>query len=44
MFVWDSLLLFSQLAPYTQPLRLLQMIYNTTRSWDKQIKSVNVRP
>jgi len=44
IFVWDSFQLLSQLAPDTRPSRLLKMIYNAKRSWDKQIESVSVRP
>jgi len=33
-----------QLAPDTQTLRLLKLIYNTKRSSDKQSESVNVWP
>ena len=35
---------FSNFTPDTRPLRLLKMIYNTKRNWDKQSDSVNVRP
>jgi len=44
IFMWDSFELFSQLAPNMRPLRLLTMIYDTKRSWDKQNESVNVGP
>ena len=44
IFVWDSFWLLSQLVPNSRPLRLLKMMYNTRRSWDKQSESVNIRP
>jgi len=43
ILVWDSCYLLPQLAPDTRPLRLLNMIYNTKRSWDKQSESDHVR-
>jgi hypothetical protein len=33
-----------QLAPAMRTLRLLKMIYNTKRKWDKQSERVDVRP
>jgi len=35
---------FPYFTPDTQPLRLLKMMYNTKRSWNRQSESVNVRP
>ena len=34
---------FLNFTPDTRPLRLLKMIYNTKRSWDKQSEGVNIR-
>jgi len=44
IYVRDSFLLLPQLAPDTQTLRPLKLIYNTKRSSDKQSECVNVRP
>ena len=44
IFVQNSFYFHSQLASALRQLRLLKMMYNIKRSWDKRTQSIKVRP